>query len=69
VKLLLSELKKNTPEFHSDYANLTASVEHIQKIASHINESKHRFENANQVGLKLIPEDEADNEMCWTSSC
>lgn len=43
--LLLRELKKNTPTEHQHYEELQEAIEKVQRIASHINESRREMEN------------------------
>ncbi|CEO99564.1 hypothetical protein PBRA_007297 [Plasmodiophora brassicae] len=47
--LLLTELKKHTPEFHTDYAAIATACERLKLIANHINSSKANFENVNAI--------------------
>eukprot|EP01083_Nonionella_stella_P117237 349050_1 len=46
--LLLSDLKKKTPQTHASYNNLRSAVDIINKVAISINESKREIENMSQ---------------------
>ena len=44
-KLLLEDVIKNTPETHSDKANLKEALSQIEAVAWHINEQLREHEN------------------------